>query len=453
MVMQDKRESILVVDDEAPVVEFMVYTLEEAGYRVKGVTSAIEAIKMCRNRQFDLACIDISMPELSGVVTAEKILDISPDIEILIVTGRPDSKVLSLCLEKGIAHYLFKPFQGPQLVYSVFAALYHRRVRRRLATASRTHSPFVGISQASQKIRGQIARYSASSLPVLVLGESGTGKEIVARELHRNSSRSDGPFIPVNCATLGELADSQLFGHCKGAFTGAVSSSKGYIGEANGGTLFLDEIGELPYSSQAKLLRFLDNKEYSRVGEARVRRSDVRVIAATNRDLKGLCTEGGFRKDLYYRLAAIVIEIPPLRERPEDIPPLVWHFLEEYEGETGRYLSISSDALMVMADYPWPGNVRQLKNVVWRVCEESRGGVIRKMDLLNHLDVVEMAIENYQEAKRSALAAFDREYFTRLILASQGSLKKALQLSGMHKKNFYMKLKAIGLSMRSLSRM
>ncbi len=444
-------ETILVLDDESAVVDFMAATLEDAGYMVHGETSPEEGLKACRSRSFDLACIDISMPAMSGVEVAGRVMEISPETEILMVTGRPESGILSRCLEQGITHYLFKPFQGPQLVYSVFAALYHRRLRRSLA-ASGGQGPFVGISLVSQRIRKQVERYAGSLLPVLILGESGTGKEIVARELHRLGPRSGAPFVPVNCATLGELADSELFGHCKGAFTGAVAASKGYIGEAEGGTLFLDEIGELPYSAQAKLLRFLDNREYSRVGESTTRSADVRVVAATNRDLKELCSKGGFREDLYYRLAGMVIDIPPLRERPEDIPPLAWHFLEEYAAATGRYLSLAADALVALAEYPWPGNARQLKNVVWRICEEVQGGVVRRVDLINHLDVPESSIERYQDAKKAALAAFDREYFTRLVVASQGSLKRALELSGMHKKNFYMKLKSVGLSLRSMSR-
>ena len=253
--------------------------------------------------------------------------------------------------------------------------------------------------------------------------------------------------MAINCATLGTLADSELFGHVSGSFTGATRSTRGYIGSADGGTLFLDEVGDLPLELQAKLLRFLDSGEYLRVGEAKIRRADVRIISATNRDLISLCKEGKFREDLYYRLAGYQIRTLPLRDHPEDIPSLVWHFLHEISRKKCETFEITGNAVMALRQFPWPGNVRQLKHTISLLCEQAQNGLIEEAHVVSLLGIsLKITIEPYQKAKKKTLRQFDIDYFSQVLSYSKGSLRIALELTGMHKKNFYTKLKQLGLS-------
>ncbi len=303
-IVPNYRERILVVDDEESIVVFLCKTLEGVGFRVNGCTSPKEARGLLGKESFDLAIIDLMMPDIPGPKLAREILESGAQTEILIMTGVPEESILESCLEMGVSQYLFKPFQETQVIYSVFAALHHHRIKKAYQAQQEAcrESGYLGVSFSSRDIRRKIFEIAHTSLSVLIVGESGTGKEIIARDIHRNSTRSRAVFLPVNCATLGSLAESELFGHVSGAFTGASRSTAGYVGTANGGTLFLDEIGELALDIQAKLLRFLDNGEYLQVGGAQVKFADVRIIAATNRDVEKMIQEDKFRQDLYYRL-------------------------------------------------------------------------------------------------------------------------------------------------------
>jgi len=446
------RERILVVDDEKSIVAFLVNTLEKAGFLVTGCTSPKKARELLAKENFDLAIIDLMMPDLPGSKLAREILESEVQTEILIMTGVPEESILESCLEMGISQYIFKPFQETQVIYSVFAALHHHRIKKAYQAQQETcrESAYLGVSFSSRDIRRKIFEIANTSLPVLIVGESGTGKEIIARDLHRNSARSRAVFLPVNCATLGSLAESELFGHVSGAFTGANRTTAGYVGTANRGSLFLDEIGELSLEVQAKLLRFLDNGEYIRVGENQVKFADVRIIAATNRDLEKMISENKFREDLYYRLAGEIIRTHPLRDRKSDIPPLVWHFLEKFGSDQNRTFEISADAMSSLMDQDWPGNVRQLRQTLHKVCELAPRRHISGHDVIRvtgerHAGVLHI----YRDAKEEAVRDFDTEYFSRLLIAAQGSLKRALELSGMHKKNFYDKIKQLGMSIKT----
>lgn len=446
------RERILVVDDEKSLVVFLCKTLEEAGFRVNGCTSPHEALGLLDKESFDLAIIDLMMPDIPGPKLAREILESGAQTEILIMTGVPEESVLESCLEMGVSQYLFKPFQETQVIYSVFAALHHHRIKKAYQAQQEVsrESGYLGVSFSSRDIRRKIFDIAPTSLSVLISGESGTGKEIIARDIHRNSARSRAVFLPVNCATLGSLAESELFGHVSGAFTGASRSTSGYVGTANGGTLFLDEVGELAHDIQAKLLRFLDNGEYLRVGENQVKFADVRIIAATNRDVDKMIREGKFRQDLYYRLAAEVIKTEPLRDRRSDIPPLVWHFLEKFGTDQNRTFEISADAMSSMMDHDWPGNVRQLRQTLHKICDLAPRRHISGHDVARVIEKRGVGgIHTYRDAKEEAIRDFDSEYFSRLLIAAQGSLKVALELSDMHKKNFYDKIKQLGMSVRN----
>ncbi len=450
-----KNTQVLIVDDEPSIVDFLSTTLSANGYVVEAHCNPLEALKNIKGRVFDLAMVDINMPEMNGIEFSRKLMEISLSTEVVIITGVPDEENLDPCLRMGLTHFLFKPFNESQLVYTVYAALHFKRLRNAFvaSTASeRKGSGYIGVSMSTRDIREEIASLANLDISVLILGKSGTGKEIIARDIHRNSARSQNVFMPVNCAVLGNLAETELFGHVSGAIPGAVNSTKGYIGTADGGTLFFDEVGELPLEVQAKLLRFLDDGEYSKVGEAKIQKVDVRILAATNRNLQEMCQSGRFREDLYYRLSASIIQTTPLNERRADILPLIWHFLDLFGTAKNITYEISADAASQLIEKDWPGNVRQLKQTLYKISQMASS---RKISLADVRRVVGNSkpdsIATYKDAKEQALEEFDREYLMKTLSLSQGSLQQALKFSGMHKKNFYAKIKEMGLAMKDFS--
>ena len=345
----------------------------------------------------------------------------------------------------------------------------------------------VGSSAFCRTVRQIVPVVASSDLPVLILGPTGTGKDVIARMIHRASRRAGKVYLSMNCATLGTLAESELFGHVSGAFTGAIRGTRGFIGSAAGGTLLLDELGELAPPVQAKLLRFLDNGEYFRVGEAAPKHADVRIIAATNQDLEQQCQRKEFREDLYYRLSGMIIKTVPLAQRREDIPELIDHFIALYAREYGLPpLKCTPEAVALLCSREWPGNVRQLRHTIFRLChfahshgleeitgesaergleplgryDEASGDEPRPAgsetppDTASGTESTEAAAAGrplgiYKEAKEQALAEFERRYFTRLLQQTRGRVKEALAISGLHRKNFYSKLKRLGIEPRS----
>ena len=454
-VQRTAEARILVIDDEPAIVDFIGEALSEEHHTVEGFTSPQQALAALSTTSFDLALVDINMPELSGIAVSARIREISPATEVIIITGIPDEDNLDPCLQMGITHYIFKPFNDSQLIYTVYAALHYKRLRSAFASATTVRakdSGLVGLSVSIRNIREEIRLVAATSLPVLILGVTGTGKEIIARDIYHNSKRSEKPFIAINCAVLGSLAESQLFGHVKGAFTGAGQSTNGFIGSADGGTLFLDEIGELSLDIQAKLLRFLDNGEYNRVGEPFNRSADVRVIGATNRNLEEMCAEHTFREDLYFRLSGTIIRTAPLDERKADILPLVYHFLDLFGTAENKTYEISAEAASALVERSWPGNVRQLRQALPKITQLAPSRIISLADINRGLGQTEPnQLLTYKEAKSRVLADFDRDYFLKTLQLAQGSLKQALEISGMHKKNFYTKIKEIGVAMKDFS--
>lgn len=450
-----KNAQVLVVDDEPSIVDFIDTTLSSNGYSIEAHTNPLEALKNLKGKPFDLALVDINMPEMTGIEFSRKLLEASLTTEIVIITGVPDEQNLDPCLKMGLTHFLFKPFNKSQLVYTVYAALHFKRLRNAFVASTsgeRKCSGYIGVSMSTRDIREEIASLAGLDIPVLILGKSGTGKEIIARDIHRNSSRHNNVFMPINCAVLGSLAETELFGHVSGAFTGATRNTKGYIGSADGGTLFFDEVGELPIEVQAKLLRFLDDGEYSRVGEAKIQKVDVRVLAATNRNLQEMCQNGKFREDLYYRLSASIIETTPLDERKADILPLIWHFLDLFGTAKNITYEISADAASLLIEKEWPGNVRQLKQTLYKISQMAASRKISLADVRRVIgDQVREIPVTYRQAKEQAMEEFDRDYLLKTLSLAQGSLQQALQLSGMHKKNFYTKIKELGLAMKDFS--
>ena len=378
---------------------------------------------------------------------------------VIVLSSEPRQLLMSRLWQLGIRHGLIKPCSEEQLAFSVQMYLLenaHGQDAEGDAAKDNGASAFVGVSPFSRELRRQARLLFASTLPIHLTGESGVGKEVAAQEFHEKSARKDKVFLPVNCSILGNLAKSELFGHSRGAYTSANQSTRGYVGTADGGTLFLDEIGDLEPDVQTKLLRFLDSGEYLRVGEATLRHADVKIITATNKNLRQLCQQGKFRTDLYYRITGAVYQIPPLRERREDIIPLAQHFIKQLGRNNKRVYRFVPDALAALRLQDWPGNARQLRQVIHLMTDKSQGRAIRFEDVARELGLGTEASPaglgemNYQQAKHCTLREFDRTFFTNVVIQSQGSLKKALALSGMHKKNFYSKLKELNVSMKSV---
>ena len=370
--MADKapRGRILVVDDEASLREVLTIMLQREGYDVETAADGASAQTLLREADFDLIISDIKMPGVSGIELLRFVREHAPETMMIMITAFSTSEDAVEAMKLGAFDYITKPFRNDEIRLIVRNALERRALRQENQTLRQELSQrysfanMVGKSAPMQQVYELISKVAPSRANVLVTGESGTGKELVAKAIHFNSSRREYPFVPVNCGAIPEtLLESELFGHEKGAFTGASGQKAGLFEVANNGTIFLDEIGELPQSMQVKLLRVLQEREFRRVGGTKDISIDVRLIAATNKDLAIETKEGRFREDLYYRLNVIHIPLPPLRERPEDIPLLINHF---YQSHAGHDVKVSEAALRLLLDYPWPGNIRELHNVLER---------------------------------------------------------------------------------------
>jgi two-component system response regulator PilR (NtrC family) len=380
------RESrILVVDDERSMREFLEIFFRREGYEVTTAGGVDEALLALDADDYDLVITDIQMPGRSGLDLLLEVRQASPETPVIMITAFATAENAITAMKQGAYDYITKPFKVDEIRVVVEKALEkkllaseNRRLRSQLRTQTRSRA-LVGTSRPMQRVYELVAQVAPTRANVLVVGESGTGKELVARAIHDQSDRAEKPFVAVNCAAIPEnLLESELFGHVKGAFTGAVQNKDGLFETADGGTLFFDEIGELPAALQVKLLRVIQEKSIRRVGGNSDRRVDVRMVAATNRCLEDEVAAGRFREDLYYRLNVIQIALPPLRDRPEDVPLLVQHFVEKYAAELGREIEGCSDeALQVLLAYPFPGNVRELENVIERAVALTRESVIR----------------------------------------------------------------------------
>ena len=382
-------EKILVVDDEKSLREVMSIMLKRAGYEVTEASDGEQAIGQVNKEIYDLVITDLRMPKADGMDVLKAVKSLSPDTVVLVVTafGTADSAVEAM--KQGAYDYLTKPFQVDEVQLIIRNALEKRRLstenmllKREIASQS-SFAQIVGQSDAMQKVFDVVRKVADSKSNVLICGESGTGKELVARAIHYNSARSAMPFVAVNCSAVPEtLLESELFGHMKGSFTGAVANKAGLFEIANGGTIFLDEIGDTTPAIQVKLLRVIQEREFRRVGGNQDVKVDVRVIAATNRDLEKAVADGSFREDLYYRLDVIPIRLPPLRLRAGDIPLLVRHFLEKFSQESGKpAATLTADAMHVLLGHEWRGNVRELENLIERVVAFSTGAEVSDTDI------------------------------------------------------------------------
>lgn len=381
--------SVLIVDDERNMLMVMELALKDAGYRVLSADRAEDALKLIHDPDLDVILSDLKMPGMSGDEFIRHSRQLRPDVPVIVVTAFGSIRSAIECIQAGASNYLTKPFEPEELQFSVENALRYRDLMlenqqwHAYALSERGKNRLLGEGTAMQALRAQIAQVAPFKTNVLITGESGTGKEAVARTIHEQGPRADYPWVAINCSAIPhDLMESELFGYVKGAFTGAVQNRLGRLEQANHGTLFLDEIGDLELELQAKLLRVLQEREFSPVGSDAIRRVDVRVITATNRDLHELVKQNQFREDLLYRLDVFNIQVPRLRDRAEDIALLANAFLHEFRVEMGKpVVGISESAMRAMANYSWPGNVRELRNAIERSLLTCNAEIIEQDDL------------------------------------------------------------------------
>ncbi len=377
--------SILVIDDEEIMREILEALLTREGYTVRLAANAAEGLELARTIPFDAAIVDIMMPGMDGMAALDELKKIDDDLPVLMITAFGSVESAITAMKRGAFHYIMKPFKNDEVLGVLRNALEKRRLvvenrtlRQNLQQHSNHFGEIIGRSQRMRQVFDLIIQAAPSRTTILINGESGTGKELVARALHQNSTRADRPFITVNSGNLPpDLLESNLFGHVKGAFTGAIYPKKGLFELADKGTIFFDEIGNIPLETQAKLLRVIQEREFMRLGGVEMIKVDVRIIAATNVELQRMVDENRFREDLFYRLHVITVQLPSLRERREDIPLLAQHFLEKYSVENQKpRLEVTPEALDLLLEYDWPGNVRQLENVIERAVVLSSGARI-----------------------------------------------------------------------------
>ncbi len=445
------KEHILVVDDSPDTLEVLQRNLESKGYRVFTAPGAVEAIKILESTPMDLVITDLKMPKVNGLSLVRHIQENFKDTEVMMITGYPSIEGAVEAVKTGAEEYLAKPFTDEELLTAVKRVL--DKLHERRAVQKQTRKPpvirhgLIGESKAMRKVLNAIDKAAASSATILITGESGTGKELVARAIHYNGPRASAPFVPINCGGIPEaLLESELFGHVRGAFTGASETRAGFFQTAEGGTIFLDEISETGLSMQVKLLRVLQDKEVIMVGERRPQKVDMRIIAATNKDLQSLVKKGSFREDLYYRLNVITVDVPPLRKREEDILLLVKHFAVKYAKEAGKTAPrFSENALQVFKSYYWPGNARELENIIQRLVIMSETEIIDVPDLPSLMRFSALS----GVGPHRTLAAVEAEYILSVLANVDKNKTKAAEILGIDRKTLREKLKKIEISTSS----
>jgi two-component system response regulator AtoC len=456
-------EKILIIDDEAFIRENVERILTEDGYHVLGAGGGKEALQLVADEDVDLVLLDLNLGKEDGIEVLKSMKKIDPQLLIIIITGFGSVESAVDALKLGAFHYMKKPFKADALRVIVKLALQTSSLKREVRAIRKGELeffekvPMVGESAALKEIISQarkVARYAEAA--VLITGESGTGKELVAKAIHHLSDRREAPFIEINCASIPlNLLESELFGHEKGAFTDAGSRKAGLFEIANKGTIFLDEVGEMDPAMQAKLLKVLESKKLRHVGGTRNIDVDVRVIAATNRNLKEAIREGTFREDLFYRLNVVPLHLPPLRERREDIPPLAKFYLEKYSRALLRnFQDISPEAMRLLEAYPWPGNIRELKNVIEKICIMHSGPALLPSHLPAELNsagispdfsgLEEMSAENIGLEK--AVENFERQLILASLTRCDGNVLKSAQLLGVPRGTLRYKMEKLGLT-------
>jgi two-component system nitrogen regulation response regulator NtrX len=447
------HDQILVVDDDEKVLKSIVDILRDEGYRVTGYGQAQEALRAIQKGPPDLVMLDIWMEGMDGLETLGVIKRLHGELPVIMISGHGTIETAVKATKMGAYDYLEKPLDLEKVHLAVRHALDQKRLEwenRALRDTIDRRYEIVGESKAIRMLREQILSAAPSNGRVLIRGESGTGKELIARAIHRHSARRDKPFVVVNCAAIPEeLIESELFGHERGAFTGATAQRRGKFELADGATIFLDEVGDMSLKTQAKVLRVLQEQTFERVGGSESLTVDVRVIAASNKDLLEEIRRGAFREDLYYRLSVIPFEVPPLRERQEDIPILARYFLQSFCREHGKpEQDLSPEAMQLLVDYHWPGNVRELRNVIERMVIMVAAKTIQPFDLLPSLRRGGARREVWpipDGTLREARSRFEREFILRRLEENQWNVTRTAERLGIERSNLHRKMRAYGI--------
>jgi two-component system nitrogen regulation response regulator NtrX len=459
--------SILIIDDEAGIRQTLASILEDENYRVLAAEDAVLGLEILGRETADLVFLDVLLPKLGGMEALERIRKEWPDLEVVVISGHANIDMAVRAVKLGAFDFLEKPLSLDKVLTLCRNALEIQKLRKENRSLRRNSAQLkdgiIGISRSIEKVRALIRQAAVSDARILISGENGTGKELVARAIHNGSSRADRAFVEVNCAAIPEtLIESELFGHEKGAFTDAVSFRKGRFELAHGGTLFLDEIGDMSLSAQAKVLRAIQEQKIERLGGEKTIETDVRILAASNKDLSKECEAGRFRQDLFFRLNVIPIHLPPLRERPEDVPLLLNHFFRELEGGAVEF---GEGALQFLASYNWPGNIRELRNLAERIVVMYTGSCIGEKELRDLLlktpelfggggsspetagtvnafppDILEM---KYNEAKD----AFEKAYLEFQLSRNHGIITRTAEAIGVYPSNLHAKIRKFNVAL------
>jgi two-component system response regulator PilR (NtrC family) len=457
--------SLLVVDDEEVLQDVLTGLLKKEGYKTRSARSGEEALALLGKEEVELMLLDLMLPGMSGQEVLKQVKLEYPEVVVVVITAYSSIEGAITAMRDGAFHYIPKPFKNEEVLLTVRKGLEQQRLtaeNKALRAQLRERHSFhkiIGKSKPMRQVFDLIELAAPAKSNILILGESGTGKEMVAKAIHHHSRRASGPFVTVNSGSMPpDLLESNLFGHVRGAFTGAVTNKKGLFEMANGGSIFFDEIGNIPLDTQAKLLRVIQEREFMRLGGVETLKADVRIIAATNAELERDVQQGRFREDLYYRLNVITLQLPPLRERTEDIPLLVRHFLTQYAEENEKSIrEISPEALERLLDYPWPGNVRELENVIERATVLSSGEVL-DVDLLPN-SVLDPGpapapmggLPTNGLSFKEAISGYERQLIVRALQASGGVQKKAAELLKVKPTTLHEMMKRLSISVEGLA--
>ncbi len=445
----DGKETILVVDDTPSTLEVLQRSLTAQGYTTYTAANAVDALKLLDGTFVDLVITDLKMPKISGIDLVRHVRENCKNTAVMMITGYATVESAVEAVKSGAEEYVPKPFTDDELLAAVRRVLNKLRHRREAATKPAPEPEFayglIGESPAMQKVFAAIRKASSTSATVLITGESGSGKELVARAIHYSSARASAPFVPVNCGGIPEsLLESELFGYVKGAFTGAHESRAGFFQTADGGTIFLDEIGETSIAMQVKLLRVLQDKEVRMVGDSRARTVDVRIIAATNKDLQSLIQSRVFREELYYRINVVTIEVPPLRARGGDIPLLVRHFAEKFASELGKAVPrFSGKAMEALQNYAWPGNARELENAIQRIVVMNDEQIIDIPDLPSFARFSALRTTGVNRT----LTEVEADHIRNVLANADGNKTRAAEILGIDRKTLRKKIAQYGLDL------
>ncbi|MCC7397246.1 MAG: sigma-54-dependent Fis family transcriptional regulator [Planctomycetes bacterium] len=454
--MATSQATILIVDDHRAVREELAFALAYDGFKTREAGDGPSGFEAAQDPTVDLVLLDVKLPELDGLEVLARIKAVRPDLPVVMISGHGDLDTAVLAVRRGAYDFLQKPFGSDRVLLSIRNALRAARLQaenQKLRATLAGDYDLLGDSPVMQQVRSMITRVAPTDVPVLITGENGTGKELVARQLHLQGRRAEGPFVAINCAAIpAELAESELFGHEKGAFTGATAAKPGSFEQAEGGTLFLDEVGDMPLPLQAKLLRTLQERVVQRLGAQTTRAVDARVVAATNQDLTRMVADKAFREDLYYRLHVVRVQMPALRERPEDIGLLANHFLAGAQARHGLPARrLGRGVIDWLAYQPWPGNVRQLKNVIEGAAVLADGNEVVVADLMAVASPMPardagretdwFAFEKLEDFR----AATEKEFLRRKLLEFGGNIKRTAERIELMRSNLYKKLERYGL--------